>query len=171
MTLQDAVIKTLAKLRHAGIPEARLDAEYLVAEAAGIPRLRLTLQADSSLSSAAERRLAEWTQQRLERRPLAYVLGEQPFYHLTMRVTPSVLIPRPETELLVEEASRFLEDLHSAVVVVDVGTGSGNIALSLARHPNVSRVHAIDISAAALAVAQENALRNRTPPAGSMAPG
>ena len=162
MTLQDAVSQTLAKLRRAGIPDARLDAEYLVAEAAGIPRLRLALRAKSRLSSEATRKLTHWTSERLERRPLAYVLGEQPFLDLSMRVNPSVLVPRPETELLVEEAFRVL-DARKGAVVADVGTGSGNIALALARHPNVSEVHAIDISNAALAVAQQNALHNGSP--------
>jgi release factor glutamine methyltransferase len=159
MTLKEALVRTTARLKQRGIPEARLDAEYLVAEAAGLPRLHLAMRSDAPLSAEGERRLQQWTHERLDRRPLAYELGEQPFMDLKLRVSPSVLIPRPETEGLVEAACRFL-DQRSCAVVVDVGTGSGNIALSLARHPHVKTVHAIDISQAALATAQENALRH-----------
>lgn len=153
-------MQTMVQLEKAGVPEARLDAEYLVAEAAGIPRLQLVLKSNLPLKTVWEERLSRWTRERLERRPLAYVLGEQPFMDLKLRVTPAVLIPRPETELLVEEAYRLL-DARSEAVVVDVGTGSGNIALSLAKHAQVCEVHAVDISEAALIVAKENALRNR----------
>ncbi len=157
--VKEALQKTIAQLKQAGVPEARLDAEYLVAEAAGIPRLQLLLKADLSLKADSEQQLQRWTTERLQRRPLAYVLGEQPFMDLKLRVTPAVLIPRPETELLVEEAYRLLDSRQKAVVA-DVGTGSGNIALSLAGHPNVKETHAIDISEAALDLAKENALRN-----------
>ncbi len=159
MTIEEALLKTVAQFKCAGIPDARIDAEYLVAEAAGLPRLRLALVSDRPLSREAEQRLSGWTQERLERRPLAYVLGEQPFMNLSLRVNPCVLIPRPETELLVEEAYRILDTLTHAVVA-DIGTGSGNIALSLAQHANVADVHAVDISAATLLVARENAVRN-----------
>jgi release factor glutamine methyltransferase len=159
MTLKEALHATAARLEQAGIPDARLDAEYLVAEAVGLPRLRLGIVAKSEMPGDAHARLRRWTEERLQRRPLAYVLGEQPFLNLTLRVNPSVLVPRPETELLVEEALRILNFKHDAIAV-DVGTGSGNIALSLAQHRHVAEVHAIDISPAALHVAQENALRN-----------
>jgi release factor glutamine methyltransferase len=160
MTLKEALMRTVAHLKQGNIPEARLDAEYLVATAAGIPRLHLVLKASTTLSSEGECRLHQWTQQRLERRPLAYVLGEQPFMDLKLRVNPAVLIPRPETELLVEHALAYLDSVSQAIAV-DVGTGSGNIALSLAKHPNVKEVHAIDISEAALSTARENAVWNR----------
>src|SRR5262249_39355473 len=132
---------------------------YLVAEAAGLPRLRLPLHASAPLDDDAQRRLNRWSRERVERRPLAYVLGEQPFMHLQLRVNPAVLVPRPETELLVEEAYRLLESMNHACVA-DIGTGSGNIALALACHAGVHEVHAVDISAAALEVALENALHN-----------
>jgi release factor glutamine methyltransferase len=159
MTIQEALDTLSDQFNGAGIPDARIDAEYLVAEAAGLPRLRLPLQAATRLNPEAERQLGRWSRERLERRPLAYVLGEQPFMHLNLRVNPAVLVPRPETELLVEEACRALERMQNAVVA-DIGTGSGNIALSLARHAHVAEVHAVDISAAALEVALENALHN-----------
>ena len=84
--------------------KAKLDAEYLVAQAKGIPRLRLPLVGRSSISPSAERQLNQWLEDRLQRKPLAYILGEQPFGNFVLRVDPCVLIPRPETELLVEEA-------------------------------------------------------------------
>jgi len=159
MTLQEAFDRTYAKLKHAQIPAARLDAEYLVAGAARIPRLKLVLEKARTLTSKGEQLLHQWTQERLERRPLSYVFGEQPFFNLRLRVNTSVLVPRPETELLVEEACRFLDSRPNAVAA-DVGTGSGNIAISLAKHDQVSRVHGVDISSAALGVARENALRH-----------
>jgi release factor glutamine methyltransferase len=159
MTIQDALQSTQKALESAGIPDAQIDAEYLVAEAVGLPRLKLALNRDKEISVDAHRRLQKWTRERLERRPLAYVLGEQPFMNMNLRVNPSVLIPRPETELLVEEAYKVL-DTTSKAIVADIGTGSGNIALSLARHTNVIEVHAVDISAAALEVALENAMHN-----------
>lgn len=160
MTLDEALQATLDRLERAQIPDARLDAEYLVAEAAGIPRMRILLQGGAWLHPDAERRLSHWIQERLERRPLAYILGDQPFLNLVLKVTPGVLIPRPETELLVEEAFRVLDTMRDATVV-DVGTGSGNIALSLARHAHAAEVHAVDISEVALDIARENALRNK----------
>jgi release factor glutamine methyltransferase len=159
MNLQQALEKTTARLVQAGVPDARLDAEYLVAEALQLPRLRLPLESGTPLTEHAEQRLEQWTRERCQRKPLAYVLGEQPFSNLTMHVTPDVLIPRPETELLVEEARRILE-VKTAAVVADIGTGSGNIALSLVTHPHVSELHAVDISTAALEIARANALRN-----------
>ena len=159
MDVREALLDTTARLTQAGIPDARIDAEYLVAAASGIPRTRMLIKLDRALSLDGEILLRQWTIERLERRPLAYVLGEQPFLDLTLRVNPSVLIPRPETELVVEEACRILGRMDRAVVV-DVGTGSGNIALSLANHEQAAEVHAIDISPAALGVARENALRN-----------
>jgi release factor glutamine methyltransferase len=159
MTIQEALDHTVSQFEQARIPDARLDAEYLVAEAVGVPRLRLMFRGGMLVQTDQQRRLDQWVRERLERKPLAYVLGEQPFMNLLLRVSPCVLIPRPETELLVEEALRLLDGIPAATVV-DVGTGSGNIALSLARHPHTATVHAVDISLAALAIARENALRN-----------
>src|SRR3954468_10407280 len=102
MNVREALTRAIERLKNARIPDARLDAEYLVASAAGLPRLRLPMESGTELTSAAEQELERWIQERLERRPLAYVLGNQPFMDLSLRVTPSVLIPRPETELLVE---------------------------------------------------------------------
>jgi release factor glutamine methyltransferase len=164
VNLREALDYTVDCLEKAAIPDARLDAEYLVSEASRTPRMKLGLNGHRALASDAEPRLARWIQERLERRPLAYILGDQPFMNLILKVTPAVLIPRPETELLVEEALRLL-DQHPEATVVDVGTGSGNIVLSLAKHPHAAQVHAVDISGIALELAKENALRNqvRTP--------
>jgi release factor glutamine methyltransferase len=159
MTVAEALTRTIDQLQNAGIPDARLDAEYLVAEAVQLPRLQLTLHQRHFLTPEGQQQLARWTRERLERRPLAYVLGEQPFMNLHLRVDPAVLIPRPETELLVEEAYAILDNIPSASVA-DVGTGSGNIALSLTAHRHVKELHAVDISSAALNIAQENAMRN-----------
>ena len=160
MTLNEAIRWATERLNKAGIEEARLEAEFLVAAAVDIPRLRLTLETSKTLKPEYEKRLTYWIQERLTRKPLAYVLGEQPFMSLSLEVNPSVLVPRPETELLVEMAQELLEKRSNAVVV-DVGTGSGNIALSLAPHPHVAQLYAIDISQEALVVARRNAMRNR----------
>ena len=160
MTLNEAIRWATERLNKAGIEEARLEAEFLVAAAVDIPRLRLTLETSKTLKPEYEKQLTYWIQERLTRKPLAYVLGEQPFMNLSLEVNPSVLVPRPETELLVEMAQELLEKRSNAVVV-DVGTGSGNIALSLAPHPHVAQLYAIDISKEALVVARRNAMRNR----------
>ena len=89
--------------------------------------------------------------------PIAYILGVQGFYDLDLFVTPGVLVPRPETELLLEEALRQTEDASPVLVVADIGTGSGALAVTFARHRPQCRVYASDISAEALAVARQNA--------------
>ena len=159
MILREALQDTIIRFSQAGIPEGQLDAEYLVAEAAGLSRLKLPLHGHRAMSVAEKQRLDGWVRDRLERKPLAYILGDQPFRNLSLRVTPAVLVPRPETEWLVEEVYQVLDKCESAIAV-DVGTGSGAIAISLAKHPRVARVHAIDLSSAALQVARENAQRN-----------
>ena len=119
------------------------------------------------LARAAERppaeavaRFEDAVEQRARRRPLQHLTGVQAFWRHEFLVTPDVLIPRPETELLVEAALRRLRDVASPVIV-DVGTGSGCIALSIAAERPDAVVHAVDLSAAALRVARENAARLR----------
>jgi release factor glutamine methyltransferase len=104
------------------------------------------------------RRFLSLTEERARRRPLQHLTGTQAFWRHEFLVTPDVLIPRPETELLVEAALEALQDVPSPLVV-DVGTGSGCIALSLAAERRDAAVHAVDVSEAALAVARRNARR------------
>lgn len=137
----------------------RLDAEVLLAAALEKTRTWLLTWADKPVDEAAAARLAKWVERRRKREPVAYILGRKAFYDLDLRVTRDVLIPRPETEILVEEALRWLAARPDARVL-DLCTGSGAVAIALARHAPRARVTATDISPAALAVARENAVRN-----------
>jgi release factor glutamine methyltransferase len=144
------------RLELAGIDTPRLDAELLVGKALGMTRQELYADSRRELSEvelhAAEALLAR----RGRREPAAYILGEWGFRRLTLEVDPRVLVPRPETEVVVERCLELLRGL-AAPAVLDVGTGSGAIALAIAdEHPG-ARVTAIDVSAEALEVAQENA--------------
>jgi release factor glutamine methyltransferase len=142
------------RLATAGIDSARLDAELLLAHALGIDRTRLFTRLRDQVSPAAAARFAALLERRQQREPLAYLIGEQEFWSLRFVVTPAVLIPRPETELLVELAQRLSPAPRQ---VLDVGTGSGCIAVALARELPAARLTAVDLSPDALAVAQQNA--------------
>lgn len=149
---REALTASTDALRAAGIDEARLDAELLLAAATGWDRARLVAEPDAAIPPAATRRFAEMVRRRLRREPVAYILGRRGFRRLELAVDPRVLIPRPETELLVELA---LELRPSSVL--DVGTGSGAIALAIADELPQCAVVAVDTSAAALELARENA--------------
>ena len=143
-------------LERKGVDSPRLDAELLLGKALGLSRLDLYLHHDRPLTPAERDAARELVRRRGEREPLAYVLGEWGFRRLTLRCDPRALVPRPETEVVVE---RCLELLHGveAPRVLDVGTGSGAIALALAdEHPG-ARVTGLDSSPGALALARENA--------------
>lgn len=159
MKVREALAVASQALRAAGLPEAQMESEFLVAAALHIPRTHLILEEALAVSPEIQARIGQWAARRSQRQPLAYVVGEQPFLDFSLHVTPAVLIPRPETELLVERAFLFLEKSSRQATVVDVGAGSGNITIALARHPRVDRVLAIDLSHEALAVAQSNARR------------
>ena len=141
-------------LAGAGIDAA--EARMLLAFATGLARTRLVAYPEAILSDAHEAAFAGLAARRKDGEPIAYLLGEREFHELTLRVTPDVLIPRPETELLVDFAQ---EALPAGGAVLDLGTGSGAIALAIRRQHPEARVVAVDRSAAALAVAQENASR------------
>jgi release factor glutamine methyltransferase len=159
MIVSEALRLASAPLRKAGVDDHKLESEYLVAGVIGVSRYDLFLRGNYSLSDVQITRLKQWIEERSRRKPLAYILGTQPFMDLDLEVTPSVLIPRPETEGLVERVLSVLDRMRDADVA-DVGTGSGAIALPLARHPNIRSIAAIDRSAGALAVARRNELRN-----------
>lgn len=161
MKIVEALRAGADAMAQAGVEEPVLESEFLMAGTLETPRLNLALMQERPLDAAAWTLFERGFVDRCQHHPLAYILGEQPFMELSIKVNPSVLIPRPETELLVEQARMLLDEAQGALVV-DVGTGSGNIALALANHPRVARVIGIDISAGALAVAGENARRNPT---------
>jgi len=141
-----------------GVPSPRVDGEHLVAKALGVARLDLYLQYDRELTDTELAAARELVRRRGTREPLAYVLGEWGFRRLTLATDRRALIPRPETEIVVERCLAHLGRLESPFVL-DVGAGTGAIALAiLDEHPG-ARVTAIDASAEALALAAENAGR------------
>ena len=141
-------------LRAAGAESPRLDAELLLAEASGLGRAALAASPDEPLGAATGRAFAELVRRRLRREPIAYILGRRGFRNLELAVDRRVLIPRPETELLVELAL----ELRPATVL-DVGTGSGAIALAVADELPGTSVLATDIYPETLEVARANAQR------------
>ena len=144
-------------LKDRGIEEARLDAQLLLSDLLGIDRIGLYLNYDRPLNPGELTDFRERVKRRAHREPVQYILGRTEFWSLPLRVTPAVLIPRSDTEVLVEEA---LKRASGAKAVLDVGTGSGAIALALAHDLDGAKVEGFDLSAEALEVAQENARRN-----------
>jgi len=138
--------------------EARLEAQLLAAHGLGVARAWLIAHDDHRLSLPQREALEGLLQRRLSGEPIAYILGRRAFYDLELEVTPEVLIPRPETELLVEAALERLPAERPARVL-DLGTGSGAIALALAHRRPQAQVLAVDRSAQALDVARANARR------------
>lgn len=158
MTIDEAIERAAERLREAGVPTPEQDAELLLRHVLGCDRARLIAEGRSPLPSEAAGHFDTLVSGRAARRPLQHLVGTQAFWKHEFLVTKDVLIPRPETELVVEESLRLLLG-HDRPFVVDVGTGSGCIALSLAAERPDAEVHAIDISPAALAVARANADR------------
>jgi len=156
MMTGEALAAGAAYLGRKGIDTPRLDAELILSQTLGLSRLQLYTDHDRPLSEGERAAARTLLERRAAREPLAYVLGEWGFRALRLRTDARALVPRPETEIVVERALALLADL-SAPRVVDVGTGSGAIALALlSEHPG-ARLTATDISAAALSLAAENA--------------
>ncbi|MBC7541524.1 MAG: peptide chain release factor N(5)-glutamine methyltransferase [Candidatus Sericytochromatia bacterium] len=144
------------QLAAAGIDEAGQEATWMIETASGLDRLRQLAYADEPLSEAVVTQLTAWLAERLTRKPLAQILGWTVFYGLRFTVTPDVLCPRPETELLVECISDRIPATGQPQRVVDLGTGSGAIAIALAHSRPDCALVAIDRSVEALAVARKN---------------
>jgi release factor glutamine methyltransferase len=156
VTLGDLLAEAEDVLRGAGVDAALLDAELLVGKALGLDRVGLYRDRALALSEAEVAAVRTLVERRARREPLAYILGEWGFRRLMLKVDRRVLVPRPETEVLVERCLELLGGLQSPAVL-DVGTGSGAIALAIAdEHPG-ARVTATDVSADALELARENA--------------
>lgn len=157
ITLAEALDSALVALRGARVDAPRLDAELLVAAAAGIDRAGLLSAGERPLPPRAISTLRDWVRRRaIDREPLAYVLGRRGFRHLELAIDPRALIPRPETESLVELA---VAELPHGARVLDVGTGSGAVALAVAHERPDLEVLASDISLGAVALARGNADR------------
>ena len=156
-------IRAGAQLLHkAGVANARLDAEVLLRDVLGIEQTELALSMDEALCATAEREFYQRLLRRAAREPVAYITGRKEFWSLDFVVTPEVLIPRPETELLVEMALKLSTRSLGASPrkILDLGTGSGAIAVSLAKERPQARICAVDISSAAIEVARLNARRH-----------
>ncbi len=150
-------------LKSHGSESPRLDAEVLLAHARGCERIMLYTAFDQVVDESVRARFRELVKRRAEGTPVAYLVGKREFYSLSFRVTPDVLIPRPETEFVVVAALDALKEMPQETLVADIGTGSGAIAVAIAKHAPRSKVIAIDISPAALAVAKDNAAAHQVP--------
>lgn len=157
-TVPAALREAATALSARGVEDARLEAECLLAHVLGTDRLTLLLAPERALTAPEGAALGAAVARRAGGTPLQHILGTQPFRGLTLAVTPDVLIPRPETEEVVDAALAALP--AGAANALDLGTGSGCIALSLAWERPGLAVTAVDASRAALAVARENARRN-----------
>ncbi len=157
-TVRDALQEAGRELRAAGCDSPHVDAELLLAHALGVSRTALYAEPERELDPEERERLRALVARRARREPAAYILGEWGFRRLTLAVDARVLVPRPETEAVVERALAHVRDLAEPLVL-DVGTGSGAIALAIADEHEGARVVATDISADALAVAAENRAR------------
>jgi release factor glutamine methyltransferase len=155
LTISALLAEGATHLRAAGVATAVLDAELLLAHAAGVRRARLKSHPEQIPEDATRIRYAELIGRRERGEPLAYLIGYKDFWTLRLAVTPAVLVPRPETELLVERALALRAE--SATRALDLGTGSGAIALALASERPQWHVTATDVSPEALSVARANA--------------
>ncbi len=160
MTLQEVIRAATAYLERKGVETPRLDAELILAQTLGLTRLELYTQYDRPLTEAERATARGLVERRGRREPLAYVLGAWGFRRLTLTTDARALVPRPETEVVVEVALARLS-CREAPTVLDVGTGTGAIALAIAdEHPG-ARVTALDRSREALSLAAENAARTQ----------
>jgi release factor glutamine methyltransferase len=155
LTRRDALAAATGRLAAAGCASPRLDSEVLLAEVLETDRAALVTGAELALEPAQAERFEAFVARRESREPVAYILGRKPFRHLELQVDPRVLIPRPDTEVLVEAGL----ELPQGALVVDVGTGSGAVALALKHERPDLHVTATDVEPGALEVARENARR------------
>ncbi len=157
-TISQAVTAAADLLRASGVEDVRLSAEALLAHVLGAGRIYLIAHADEPLFVEQDIAYTALVARRSAGEPVAYLTGHRGWYDLDLRVTPDVLVPRPETEGLLERALAWA-GRRTVRAVVDVGTGSGALAIALARSLPRARVYATDVSPAALTVAQENSAR------------
>jgi release factor glutamine methyltransferase len=153
-TVREALSASTDALAAAGVDTPRLDAEVLLAEATGMSRASLQANGDEGVAAAAARSFGEMIRRRVRREPVAYILGRKGFRRIELEVDPRVLIPRPETELLVDLAVEL-----EPRTVLDMGTGSGAIALAIADELRSVRATGVDVSPGAIEVARANADR------------
>ena len=160
MTLRQALSRAKKILTDHNIEDASLECELLLRQALKIDRVQLYQDLNQELSPQQEASFWQLVERRLNGEPTAYITGHREFYGLDFYVDPSVLIPRPETELLVEKALELAQN-HPVLSIAEVGTGCGAIAISLALSLPQAKIYAIDISPAALKVASFNCHKHR----------
>ena len=163
MTLEEALRAAQADLAAAGIEDAWLEAEVLLRHALRLDRAQLLSRLQDALPPAQHASFQSLLRRRLAHEPTAYIIGRREFYGLELETTPAALIPRPETELLVDEVLNALAARgkgQEPCLIADVGTGNGAVAVALAAHLPAATVHAVDTSKEALALAQRNAERH-----------
>ncbi len=154
MTVREALRDAAVRLKAAGVPDARLDAEYMLAELLSVSRLRMVADGDMPLTDAQLSAYEQWLARRERREPLQYILGTQPFMGFMLAVSPAALIPRADTECLCEAA---LAQLKPGMRVLDLCTGTGALAIALKKLCPGAEVTASDLSEDALALARSNA--------------
>lgn len=160
-TVGRAVNAATQRLEEAGVSTARLDAQVILAHVLRVGRSWLFAHYEYPLELEQADQYTELIARRVRHEPVAYLIGRKEFYGLELQVDHRVLIPRPETEMLVDAVLEAVScAAHSPVVVADVGTGSGAIALAVAANAENTRIHALDLSADALAVARANVARH-----------
>lgn len=158
MTIEEAL--RWGRRRLATSPTPHQDARLLLQDLLGVDHAYLAGHPEQLLTAGQEERFRTLVARAVESEPIPYILGEADFYGLRFSVTPAVLIPRPETELLLEAALEWAKS-HEVQRIVDVGTGSGCIAITLARHLPRVQIAATDVSREALAIARQNASRHQ----------
>ena len=155
LALLEIIKRTTGFLEGKGVENSRLNAELLIGHALGLPRMQLYMQFERLLTEAELEKIRPLVKRRGQREPLQYILGEMEFFHVKLKIDRRALIPRPETEQLCELITQAQPDPPGAIL--DLGTGSGAIALALAAFYREATVTALDVSDEALALAGENA--------------
>jgi release factor glutamine methyltransferase len=161
MTVLEAINKGAEFLARKQIESPRLQAELLLSHILNLPRLRLYLEFERQITEAQSHQLREFLVRRGNHEPLQHIIGSTSFCGLAILVTPAVLIPRPETEVLAEHAWTFLNTIETETTFADLGTGSACIPIAITAHAKRARGVAIEISPEALAVAKQNVEKNR----------
>lgn len=160
-TVLEILTKTEAFFAQKGVPNPKLDAQLLLAHALECKRLELFLRFEEPLTEVALSKIRELVRRRGRREPLQHIIGSQEFFGAKLKCDARALIPRPETEELCEILSeRFFTDKSAALKILDMGTGSGAIAVALALHFPNAQVDAVDASDEAISLAKENAENN-----------
>lgn len=158
-TVNEVLAETATRLAAAGIAEPRLEARVLAGAVLGFTREALLAHGEAEIEPAAVSRLAAYAARRAEGEPVARILGRKEFWSLEFEVTADTLIPRPETETLIEAALATITDRGAAITVLDLGTGSGCLLLALLSELPNARGVGVDINPGAIAVARRNAER------------